>query len=819
MSLNARSLRRLHWVLLVCSAATLLLGAAGECWRATQAGLRVEVFTSPRPAPDEAPLARIARAPLSAQSIAALSESFHQAQSLRFSGLWCHDAAGEVEARVKAETWARVRIAEAVILEGGPLRDGRALKGQGSLPSGCLPIEVDLAAAPRARVFQLRVGRAGQRLALIDPGSLFPESPSQGRITLLNVLRTCRQLSGLGWALLALLLAARIGAGWRGAAWGMAPATTRLAWTRLRRAMITTGRVGRVALPIAIVTFAAALRIEALAGRFGGEAPPSGVRAALPIIAEMRPASWNWAPEPEPYIHGDPAVYIRYARQMRNPYEPRVREPLFVFATKLAFSLCGGRDVAVSIASASFSVLLIGATYLLGTLAFSRLAGALAALGLAMDYDAISWGVEGWRDDAFAFLVVGFAIAILKLYERGTFSWSVLAGIGGGLACLTRITSFTLIVPVLAALLIWPRSRPRRTRLQRAGLALFLSLALVAPFMINLTIVYGDPFYSISEHTVFYRARADISAEGRMSVPRYLMTSFRPWQMIDTAAIGFTDYPFSSKWHLEDWVGGLGATLAALALLGLTLWLFEANGRWLLLIHAAALVPFVLTWEVKAGDPWRLTLHAYPFYLLAAGSLLANLARLVTDSGARARLKEYLRPRRLAWLGIGALMLLALVGCVRYGLYYMRVREAIRGGVNTHIMAGPRDALFFGDGWQESVRLTNWSLRASKGHRMTMRLPLAAGRSYTLGFRMDPFPRETDRTTRVGVRLNGSEVATISLKFNPERTGLHEVLVPLALVRDGRNQLELELRDGPDATFHPESSGVELRYVSVVSRQ
>ena len=70
----------------------------------------------------------------------------------------------------------------------------------------------------------------------------------------------------------------------------------------------------------------------------------------------------------------DPYTYLQYAREMRSFYAAHRREPLFPFVTKLFLWLLDQQDVAVSFASATFSVLAIVATYLLGATAFSPLA-------------------------------------------------------------------------------------------------------------------------------------------------------------------------------------------------------------------------------------------------------------------------------------------------------------------------------------------------------------------------------------------------------------------------------------------------------------
>ena len=112
--------------------------------------------------------------------------------------------------------------------------------------------------------------------------------------------------------------------------------------------------------------------------------------------------------------------------------------------------LLGDRNVAVNAASALFSTLAVLATYLLGASAFSPVVGLGAALGMAMHRDVLWFGVEGFRDDAFTLFVVSSALTLLRLRARPTFGRAVLAGLAGGGAVLSRVTSFSFLVPAYA---------------------------------------------------------------------------------------------------------------------------------------------------------------------------------------------------------------------------------------------------------------------------------------------------------------------------------------------------------------------------------
>ena len=100
---------------------------------------------------------------------------------------------------------------------------------------------------------------------------------------------------------------------------------------------------------------------------------------------------------------------------MRSFYAAHGREPLYPLATKISLRLLGDQDIAVSFTSMFFSVLSILGTFLLGYLAFWYWVGLGAAAAMAIEYDVVTWGVGGWRDDAFTAAVVFCTCAMLQI--------------------------------------------------------------------------------------------------------------------------------------------------------------------------------------------------------------------------------------------------------------------------------------------------------------------------------------------------------------------------------------------------------------------
>ena len=130
------------------------------------------------------------------------------------------------------------------------------------------------------------------------------------------------------------------------------------------------------------------------------ESSPLRVREVLVLVIQARQLGALCSHISE--FEGDPFSYLRYAREMVGFYDAHVREPLFVFATRVCLGLPSQQDVAVGCASAFFSTLAVPAVFLLGARACSRRVGLAAAALFAIEPDVVRLSAEGWRDDAFA---------------------------------------------------------------------------------------------------------------------------------------------------------------------------------------------------------------------------------------------------------------------------------------------------------------------------------------------------------------------------------------------------------------------------------
>lgn len=577
-----------------------------------------------------------------------------------------------------------------------------------------------------------------------------------------------------------------------------------------------------------IIVAAGLLRLDAFVGKYGTLDRPAWARVATqqvaPLAVPLRPAGVEWTRERAPYVGGDPINYIAYAREMESLYQPHVREPVFLALTRLALWALDDQDAAVSLASAAGSLLAVLATYLLGAALLSPAVGLGAAFLMAAEFEAITWAPDGWRDDTFTATVLLAAWALLRLHRHPSFARALAAGGLCGIACLTRITALTFVLPAVVWLIAAAPRDKRREHARHAGLALLLASAIVAPYLISCTIATGDPFFALNYHTVYYRHAEGMDIAESMSALEYVRTKFasRPIRTLDTGFAGLFVQPFETKWNGLGWMPGLGTAAKWLAVAGLAMLPFARSGRLLLVILLTSLMPYALTWNLGDGAAWRFTMHAYPFYLVAAAYAVVAGTRALAPARAAADRRPLVRalvPRALMVVALG----LAGVAAHR-GLPWLVVKEAIAAGEPTSVETGPRDAVFYRTGWSPLRRDGAVVSRVSTGERSTIHIPLPAQRAYDLVLRVDPAAPE--REQRLSVFLNRRLVAVLRLALDPARVGTYRVPLPPDATRAGDNELllvaePLVLAGGAGDRFawlDPEAQiGVRVWYVRVTA--
>jgi len=589
-----KSARRLGaWLLLILS----LLSLSAWLWQRSVVGLRLTLKMPPLAAGPET-LER--RASDVSSDVLLLDPRIPSAlQEASFEGSWQVERDGNYELMLKGrepvEVWVDglrvlVRTAEPYPRE----------KKTIWLPRGHHSLEARFRPRPRLPVFKLTLIAADG-----EPVRFFPARPSKATLRALAVGSVLHRATLAAW-LLAL-------------AWGGLILARRV---RRGEALLAVpgARQTMAVLPVLVVFYAGGLRLEGVVRQYWGMEAPAWARQLTSVVGQIRPQALKLPPvEPvaAPY-GGDPAGYLRYARGMERFYDAHVREPLFVFATKIGLAVSGNADFAVSLTAGVFSTLMVLGTYLVGRLCFNRRVGLLAAFLLAIERSVIANGTDGWRDDAFAFFVLLSVFTLVRLRAEPSFRSGLWAGLAGAAACLTRITSFSFFLPGLLFAMVSGEASRRRVRLEAGGLSLLICALLVAPYLASCAIALGDPFVSINAHTQFYRSRAGLSADPNLSWPEYLAVSFDPAELARNLVLGLTAYPFNNKWLAFNlWVPRSAAILRVLSLVGLLLFLLRRERHLLLLVPLTALIPFAFTWRLPGGDDLRFTLHTYPFYLLA----------------------------------------------------------------------------------------------------------------------------------------------------------------------------------------------------------
>ena len=276
-------------------------------------------------------------------------------------GHWAAPRSGRYRLRISGRAAAEVSLDGRVVLTSSPAGETEGAAGtpvrakvELALESGVHLLAVRWAGV-EAEQPRILVGFEGEALRPLDEGPLFRARPSAFVLWLIGVRHTL-------WIAAAFLLAGAflLRAGLRLPQPGVLGRLTPTLRATRTHSLATFGALALV------LTYGAALRLEALVSGYWGPQAPAWARGVAVAVQPLRPGSFHWPLLEDPYKGGDPGAYIRYASDGGGFYEARVREPVFVFATRLGMALAGGERVGVSLASTFFSTLLLALTFLLG---------------------------------------------------------------------------------------------------------------------------------------------------------------------------------------------------------------------------------------------------------------------------------------------------------------------------------------------------------------------------------------------------------------------------------------------------------------------
>ena len=474
---------------------------------------------------------------------------------------------------------------------------------------------------------------------------------------------------------------------------------------------------------------------------------------------------------------------------------------------KQSLRIFGRDDIAVSFASGFFSILAIFITFLLGSYTFSWWTGVLASIGMAVDQELVSIGVDGWRDDTFMFLVLLFTYAAVRMFKKASFGNALFAGIVAGIVCLTRLTSFSFIVPAYAYLLFATRETTWKVRLKSVALSVFLFVAVITPFLINCALVYGDPLFSVNDNTKFYRSRENVSeSQTPKTVAVYLTERLldRPWKFIDTGIVGLTRYPFLNKWKGFNYLSpDLPPLFKILSVLGCILLLFSSLGRLVLLMNITVLIPYAFTYEIRGGWEWRFTMPAYPFYMIAAALSIVVLSNLIWNGRASALLPNRRLSARSMFFGAAIIASISLSGWLAFiELNLWRKAEAMRSGEAIQVESGDRDSRFVGSGWYLPVKLQEQNVRINSSRDSVLIVPMNGKREYNLALGMTSAFLKPQTNSLVHVLLNDQPVGDIQLE---EGDSIYRLSIPPDVVEEDENRITIR-------TDGNESGSIALAY-------
>lgn len=740
MSLGTRGTRLR---LTACGLSLLALVACGE--RLARTGLALQVREA-----GAGVVASQAHATLDPFRIDALLAREPRALRAEWTGFWDVPAPGFDEVVLKSDGVASARLGDAEIGEGSHRIRTRVTPGPKRLSVVYEPALAGPSGSPRREIFLKGITADGGSVTPLR-SRLFARAPSARDVIMgrLSVVLPAGAVFAWVWVF---ILGVREG--------GLGATLKR--WVPI--------------LPVGILIIAVALRFEAVVVTYWGIDAPDWAEGLAAGIRDLRPGGFEHAPTAHPY-EGDPFSYLMIARSMGGFYDPGVREPLYPALTRLALTLSQGSDIGINFVSAISSALVSLAIFAVAWRVLSPWAGALAAFLWAIEWQTIQLSSEGWRDDLFALLVAVCVFAILGLRANPGRRSATILGIAGGLALLTRLTSFSFLIPGLLAAVLLPAPASRGDRARAAGLSGLWMLLLAGPFMLACAIGYGDPFHSINVHAAFYSRRA--GHEGVANVSQLFSTLLSPWEFLETGLAGLTTYPFSNKWFgLGALFPGLDAAAKALALAGLPVLLWRVEGVIAILVFLCSIVPYAWTWNIPGGGEWRFTLPVYPLFLISAAAAVEGAVRLsfgmLASGSRRASLVS------LARYAATAALLTALGVWTFRWLDWLRVGEAVAQRRSALIEPGSPGRFFFASGWEWDRPAGRAATASMVGREARLRLPLPPNLGARVVLRVGAAPPAA-RPVRILLgdvpvgsisdSREGGEVATVDLDARSSRTG------------------------------------------------
>ena len=240
--------------------------------------------------------------------------------------------------------------------------------------------------------------------------------------------------------------------------------------------------------------------------------------------------------------------------------------------------------------------------YLTGSRLFSRRAGLLAALFLAVTFLHVQHSHFVKSDVPMTFLTTLAVYFAVRVMEEGRTRWYVLAGLAAGLGISTKYNAFPIVAVLASAHLLHAGGGWRGLLPALGEKRIYVgAAAVVGGFLV------GTP-YALLDFSTFYPFITGQMEQGRVGWVG--IGGYTPWVSV------ITDF-------LRD---GMGVYLLAMTLAGLLYGLLYRRSRGDLLIGSFVLVYFIIIGSSQLNFP-RYWLPLIPPLVLLGGRLLDDMAR------------------------------------------------------------------------------------------------------------------------------------------------------------------------------------------------
>ncbi|MBI5744984.1 MAG: glycosyltransferase family 39 protein [Elusimicrobia bacterium] len=234
-----------------------------------------------------------------------------------------------------------------------------------------------------------------------------------------------------------------------------------------------------------------------------------------------------------------------FASESRAFFDSGIAEPLPVFALKAGMGLGADPDTAVRVEGLAVFALLAAVTFFCGRRRLGDTAGALSTLFIAANPYFGYYAMQG-GSHLYALL---FLLLFWYWFDSpgGGRREALLAGVAGGLACLSRLDAAWAILIIAA--LSWAVRR-REFALKRAALSLGLALLLAAPYLGWQKAKYSNSLYA-----------QELSLRRWVNLDSYGYAPGAPYQAAPVGPVGFLMRKGAAG-AVQDAFKGLGRAFA-----------------------------------------------------------------------------------------------------------------------------------------------------------------------------------------------------------------------------------------------------------------